>query len=177
VLVVSNACGGMNPQWDKGDLMLIEDHINLLGDNPLIGPNDDRLGPRFPDMSQPYDRELIDVALEIARRENIPAHEGVLVAVTGPNLETRAEYRFLRMIGADAVGMSTVPEVLVARHCGLSVVGFSVVTDMCLPDALEEANIDRIIATANAAEPRLLKLVMGVLDHVGSDRWGKGGKK
>jgi purine-nucleoside phosphorylase len=177
LLVVSNAVGGMNPYFDLGHIMVIEDHINLMGDNPLIGINDDRLGPRFPDMSQPYDRELIDVALEIARRENFPAHEGVLVAVTGPNLETRAEYRFLRMIGAEAVGMSTVPEVLVARHCGLSVVGFSVVTDMCLPDALEEANINRIIATANAAEPRLLKLVMGVLDHVGAGRWNKGGKK
>jgi purine-nucleoside phosphorylase len=176
LLVVSNAVGGLNPYFDLGHIMVIEDHINLMGDNPLIGINDDRLGPRFPDMSQPYDRELIDVALEIARRENFPAHEGVFVAVTGPNLETRAEYRFLRLIGADAVGMSTVPEVLVARHCALHVVGFSVVTDMCLPDALEEANIDRIIATANAAEPHLLKLVMGVLDHVGAGRWSKGKK-
>ncbi len=175
LLVVSNAVGGMNPYFDLGHIMVIEDHINLMGDNPLIGINDDRLGPRFPDMSEPYDRELIDVALEIARRENFPAHAGVLVAVTGPNLETRAEYRFLRQIGADAVGMSTVPEVLVARHCGLRVVGFSVVTDMCLPDALEEANIERIIATANAAEPRLLKLVMGVLDYVGTGRWKRGG--
>jgi purine-nucleoside phosphorylase len=150
--------------------MVIEDHINLMGDNPLIGINDDRLGPRFPDMCEPYDRELIDVALAVARREDFVAHEGVLVAVTGPNLETRAEYRFLRQIGADAVGMSTIPEVLVARHCGLSVVGFSVVTDMCLPDALEPADIDRIIATANSAEPKLMKLVTGVLDHVASGR-------
>jgi purine-nucleoside phosphorylase len=171
LLVVSNAVGGMNPYFTLGQIMVIEDHINLMGDNPLIGINDDRLGSRFPDMCEPYDPELVDVALSIARREDFAAHKGVLVAVTGPNLETRAEYRFLRLIGADAVGMSTVPEVLVARHCGLSVVGFSVVTDMCLPDALEPANIDRIIATANSAEPQLLKLVTGVLDHVASGRW------
>jgi purine-nucleoside phosphorylase len=171
LLIVSNAVGGLNPYFALGDIMVIEDHINLMGDNPLIGINDDRLGPRFPDMSEPYDRELVDVALAIARREDFAAHKGVLVAVTGPNLETRAEYRFLRQIGADAVGMSTVPEVLVARHCGLSAVGFSIVTDMCLPDALEPANIDRIIATANAAEPRLLKLVTGILDHVAAGRW------
>ncbi len=171
LLVVSNAVGGMNPYFNLGDIMVIEDHINLLGDNPLIGINDDRLGPRFPDMCEPYDRKLIDAALAIARREDFVAHQGVLVAVMGPNLETRAEYRFLRQIGADAVGMSTVPEVLVARHCGLSVVGFSVVTDLCLPDALEPADIDRIIATANSAEPKLIKLVTGVLDHVASGRW------
>ena len=171
LLVVSNAVGGMNPYFNLGDIMVIEDHINLMGDNPLIGINDDRLGPRFPDMCAPYDRNLIDVALAIARRDDFVAHQGVLVAVTGPNLETRAEYRFLRQIGADAVGMSTVPEVLVARHCGLAVVGFSVVTDMCLPDALEPADIDRIIATANSAEPKLMQLVTGVLDHVASGRW------
>jgi purine-nucleoside phosphorylase len=174
LLVVSNAVGGMNPYFDLGQIMVIEDHINLMGDNPLIGVNDDRLGPRFPDMCEPYDRELIDVALAIARRENFVAHQGVLVAVMGPNLETRAEYRFLRGIGADAVGMSTVPEVLVARHCGLSVVGFSVVTDMCLPDALEPADIDRIIATANAAEPKLLTLVTGVLEYVAAGHWRRG---
>ena len=175
LLVVSNAVGGLNPYFTLGQIMVIEDHINLMGDNPLIGINDDRLGPRFPDMSEPYDRELVEVALAIARREDFAAHKGVLVAVTGPNLETRAEYRFLRQIGADAVGMSTVPEVLVARHCGLSVVGFSVVTDMCLPDALEPANIDRIIATANAAEPQLLKLVTGVLDQVATGHWRASG--
>ena len=134
-----------------------------MGDNPLIGINDDRLGPRFPDMCEPYDQKLIDRALEVARRENIVAHKGVFVAVAGPNLETRAEYRFLRMIGADVVGMSTVPEVIVAVHAGLRVVGFSIVTDMCLPDALEPADVPKIIATANAAEPNLCKLVMGVL--------------
>ena len=163
LLVVSNACGGMNPYYRGGDIMLIEDHINLMGANPLIGINDDRLGPRFPDMCEPYDHKLIERALEVARRENIVAHQGVFVAVSGPNLETRAEYRFLRMIGADVVGMSTVPEVIVAVHCGLKVVGFSIVTDMCLPDALEPADVPKIIATANAAEPKLTKLVLGVL--------------
>lgn len=163
LLVVSNACGGMNPYFRCGDIMLIEDHINLMGDNPLIGVNDDRLGPRFPDMCEPYDQQLIDRALEVARRENIVAHKGVFVAVPGPNLETRAEYRFLRQIGADAVGMSTVPEVIVAAHCGLRVVGFSIVTDMCLPDVLEPAELSKIIAIANMAEPKLRKLIAGVL--------------
>jgi len=163
LLVVSNACGGMNPYFRSGDIMVIEDHINLMGDNPLIGVNDDRLGPRFPDMSEPYDKRLIAAALQVARREDITAHQGVFVAVAGPNLETRAEYRFLRLIGADVVGMSTVPEVIVARHCGLRVVGFSIVTDMCLPDALEAADVQKIIATANAAEPKLRTLVRGVL--------------
>ena len=164
LLVVSNACGGMNPYYKPGDIMLIDDQINLMGDNPLIGINDDRLGPRFPDMSEPYNRELIAAALESARKNNIVAHQGVFVAVSGPNLETRAEYRFLRMIGADVVGMSTVPETIVAAHCGMRTVGFSVITDMCLPDALEPANVPRIIATANAAEPKLTTLVTGVLD-------------
>jgi purine-nucleoside phosphorylase len=163
LLVVSNACGGMNPNYRSGDIMLIDDHINLMGANPLIGINDDRLGPRFPDMCEPYCHKLIDRALEIARRENIVAHKGVFVAVSGPNLETRAEYRFLRAIGADVVGMSTVPEVIVAVHAGLKVVGFSIITDMCLPDALEPADVAKIIATAGAAEPSLTKLVLGVL--------------
>ena len=164
LLLVTNACGGMNPNYRCGDLMLIDDHINLMGDNPLIGINDDRLGPRFPDMSEPYDRRLIDEALSIARREDIVAHRGVFVAVSGPNLETRAEYRFLRAIGSDVVGMSTVPEVIVARHAGLRVAGISIITDMCLPDALAEANVAEIIATANAAQPSLTKLVLGILD-------------
>jgi len=163
LLVVSNACGGLNPYYRSGDIMVIEDHINLMGDNPLIGINDDRLGPRFPDMCEPYNQRLVDRALAIARREDIVAHKGVFVAVAGPNLETRAEYRFLRTIGADVVGMSTVPEVLVAVHASMRVVGFSVVTDMCLPDALEPANVERIIATAHAAGPALRTLVMGVL--------------
>lgn len=165
LMIVSNAVGGMNPFHKHGDIVVIDDHINLMGDNPLIGINDDRLGPRFPDMSAPYDRALGDVALEVARRENIVAHRGVLVAVCGPNLETRAEYRFLRAIGADIVGMSTVPEVIVAVHAGLRTVGFSIVTDMCLPDALKPAVVEEIIAIANEAEPRLTKLVTGVLAH------------
>jgi purine-nucleoside phosphorylase len=162
-LVVSNACGGMNPHYAQGDIMVIEDHINLMSGNPLVGGHDDRLGPRFPDMSAPYDRELIAKALEIARREDFVAHQGVYVAVTGPNLETRAEYRFLRAIGADVVGMSTVPEVIVAVQAGMRVLGLSIVTDLCLPDALKPANIEEIIATATVAEPKLTKIVLGVL--------------
>lgn len=165
LLMVSNACGGMNPNYRAGDIMMIEDHINLLGDNPLIGINDDRLGPRFPDMCHPYDPNLIAAALKTARKHDIVAHQGVFVAVAGPNLETRAEYRFLRMIGADVVGMSTVPEVIVAVHSGMRSVGFSVITDMCLPDALEPADVQKIIATANDAEPRLTALVTGVLEY------------
>jgi purine-nucleoside phosphorylase len=163
LLIVSNACGGMNPQYSRGDIVVIEDHINVMNGNPLIGVNDDSLGPRFPDMSAPYDRELIDRALRIARRENFAAHKGVYVGVTGPNLETRAEYRFLRAIGADVVGMSTVPEVLVAVHAGMRVLGLSIVTDMCLPDALEPANIEKILAIAAEAEPKLRKIVLGIL--------------
>lgn len=163
LLIVSNAAGGMNPYFRSGDIMLIEDHINLMGDNPLIGVNDDRLGDRFPDMSQPYDLKLIDDVLEVARRENIVAHKGVFVAVPGPNLETRAEYRFLRAIGADAVGMSTVPEVIVAVHSRMRVLGLSIITDMCLPDALQPANVESIIAIANGAQPALTKLVTGAL--------------
>jgi purine-nucleoside phosphorylase len=163
LLIVSNACGGLNPYFAEGDIMVIEDHINLMGDNPLIGINDERLGPRFPDMCEPYDLRMADRVLEIGRRENIVVHKGVFVAVSGPNLETRAEYRFLRAIGADAVGMSTVPEVIVAVHCGLRVIGLSIVTDMCLPDALHPADVDRIIATAHRAEPRLRALVRGAL--------------
>jgi len=165
LLMVSNACGGMNPNFQAGDIMLIEDHINLMGGNPLIGINDDRLGPRFPDMSQPYDRRLIHESLRIARKADIVAHQGVFVAVAGPNLETRAEYRFLRQIGADVVGMSTVPEVIVAVHSAMRTVGFSVITDMCLPDALEVANVQKIIAIANDAEPRLTTLLTGVLEY------------
>jgi purine-nucleoside phosphorylase len=166
VLIVSNACGGMNPQYAKGDLMLIEDHINLMGDNPLIGPNDDRLGDRFPDMCFPYDRDLIALAQRIALEEKIPCQKGVFVAVPGPNLETRAEYRFLRGIGADVVGMSTVPEVIVGVHSKLRILGLSVITDMCLPDALEPARLEDIIATANAAEKKLRVLVRRVVGEL-----------
>lgn len=165
LMIVSNAVGGLNPNYACGDIMVIDDHINLMGDNPLIGINDDRLGPRFPDMSAPYDRELGEVALGIARQHDFVAHRGVMVAVAGPNLETRAEYRFLRQIGADVVGMSTVPEVITAVHAGLRAVGLSVVTDMCLPDALQPAVVAEIIAIANRAEPKLRTLVTGLLAH------------
>jgi purine-nucleoside phosphorylase len=163
VLVVSNACGGMNPQWAKGDIMLIDDHINLIGDNPLIGKNDDRLGIRFPDMCEPYDRKLLSLAQRIALEEKIVVHKGVFVAVPGPNLETRAEYRFLRGIGADVVGMSTVPEVIVGVHAGLRNLGLSVITDQCLPDALEPAKLEDILAVAGAAEKKLRVLVRRVV--------------
>jgi purine-nucleoside phosphorylase len=163
LLIVTNACGGMNPNYALGDIMVIDDHINLMGGNPLIGINDDRLGPRFPDMAQPYDPALIDRSLAIARREDFAAHKGVFVGVLGPNLETRAEYRFLRLIGADAVGMSTVPEVIVAVHCGLRVLGLSIITDICLPDALKPVDVAEIIATANGAEPKLRKIILGIL--------------
>ncbi len=164
-LILSNASGGMNPQFAKGDLMVIEDHINLMGDNPLIGRNDERLGVRFPDMCRPYDRELIVKARRIALEEKIVCHQGVFVAVPGPNLETRAEYRFLRGIGADAVGMSTVPEVIVGVHCGMRNLGISVITDLCLPDALEPVKLEDVIAVANAAEKRLRVLVRRIVQE------------
>jgi purine-nucleoside phosphorylase len=165
LLIVSNACGGMNPLWAPGDLMLISDHINFLGDNPLIGPNDDRLGPRFPDMSAPYDAALRALARAVALKEGIVLREGVYVAVTGPCLETRAEYRMLRGMGADVVGMSTVPEVIVAVHEGMRALGISIITDQCLPDALEPADITRIIAVAGRAEPALTRLVTRLLSE------------
>lgn len=163
LLICTNAVGGLNPNYRTGDIMLIEDQINLMGDNPLIGINDDRLGPRFPDMCEPYSHSLIERALRVARAEDIVAHQGVLVAVAGPNLETRAEYRFLRTIGSDVVGMSTVPEVIVAIHAGMRVVGFSIITDMCLADALQPADVHEIVRVANEAEPKLTKLILGVL--------------
>ena len=163
LLIVSNACGGMNPQYKIGDVMVIDDHINLLTGNPLMGVNDDRLGPRFPDMSRAYTPELVDRALEVARRENFVAHRGVFVAVSGPNLETRAEYRFLRHIGADCVGMSTVPECIVAVHGGMRVLGLSAITDVCFPDSLKPVDIQEILHAAAIAEPKLRKIVLGVL--------------
>jgi purine-nucleoside phosphorylase len=166
-LVVSNACGGMHPLWRPGDLVLIADHINLLGNSPLVGPNDEQLGPRFPDMSMPYDAGLRTLARDVARELGVTLREGVYVAVTGPNLETAAEYRFLRGIGADVVGMSTVPEVIVAVHGGMRVLGLSIITDACLPDALAPADIPKIIATAKAAEPALTRVVTGVLERLG----------
>lgn len=172
LLIVSQAVGGMNPQYNAGDVMLIDDHINLLGDNPLVGVNDDRLGPRFPDMSQPYNFELLDEGQRIARKADFVAHRGVSVAVLGPCLETRAEYRFLRAIGADVVGMSTAPEVITAVHCGLRTFGMAVVTDMCLPDALEVAEVEEIIRIANSAEPNLRALVEGILDYEAAKKNG-----
>ncbi len=165
-LVVTNVSGGMHPLWAPGDLVLIADHINLLGDNPLIGRNDDRLGPRFPDMSDPYDSGLRALVRQLALAQGVTLREGVYVSVPGPNLETRAEYRMLRAMGADIVGMSTVPEVIVAVHQGMKVAGLSIVTDQCLPDALVPADIEHIIAIANAAEPRLTRLVAELVQQI-----------
>jgi purine-nucleoside phosphorylase len=165
-LIVSNACGGMREEWSPGDLMLIADHINLLGDNPLVGENDDRLGVRFPDMSAPYDAGLRAIARDVAATQGTVLREGVYVAVTGPNLETRAEYRMLRTLGADVVGMSTVPEVIVAVQGGMRVLGVSIITDQCIPETLEPAELATIIATAGRAEPKLTALVRGVLERL-----------
>ncbi len=166
-MIVMNAVGSMNPLIPMGSLMFITDHINLMGDNPLIGPNDESLGPRFPDMSEPYDRALLKIGREIALESKIRVHEGVIIAVSGPCLETAAEYRAFRIMGADAVTMSTVPEVIVANHAGMNVLGISTVTDNCLPDHLEPAVLEKIIAVAQAAEPRLEVLVTGVLRRMG----------
>ena len=158
-LIVTSAVGGLNPQFQLADIVILEDHINLLPDNPLRGINDDKLGPRFPDMSEPYSHDMVDAARQVALDLSLPAHTGVLVVVAGPNLETRAEYRMLRLMGADVVGMSTVPEIIVANHAGMKTVGFSVVTDMCLPDALEPANIDNILAVAADGGAKLEQLI------------------
>lgn len=166
ILIVSNACGGMNPAYQLGDLMLISDHINLMGDNPLIGPNDDRLGLRFPDMSAPYDPALLALAARIAQAEGIPVRQGVYVGVAGPNLETRAEYRFLRTIGADVVGMSTVPEVIVGVHTGFRILGISCVTDRCIPETLKPVSIEEVIRVAQAAEPKITRLITEVIKQV-----------
>ena len=166
VLVVSNACGGMHPLWNAGDIMLIADHINFLGDSPLIGAHDAAFGDRFPDMSEPYDPSLRALARAVAGERKMALREGVYVAVTGPQLETKAEYRMLRSMGADVVGMSTVPEVIVAHQSGMKVLGLSIITDMCLPDALEPASLEKILAVAAAAEPKLTALVRGVLERL-----------
>ena len=163
LLIVSNAAGGLNPYFKNGDVMVLDDHINLMHDNPLIGVNDDRLGPRFPDMSRPYDEALIEKSQEVARREGFPLHKGVYIALTGPNLETRAEYRFLRQIGGDVVGMSTVPEVIVAAHMGMKALAFSIISNVCLPDALKAVSIEEIVATAAEGERKLRKVVLGLL--------------
>ena len=169
-LVVTNAAGGMNPHFELSDVVVIDDHINLMGDNPLRGINDEQLGPRFPDMCEPYSRELSAIALQSALDLGIAAHKGVFVAVTGPNLETRAEYRMLRGMGADVVGMSTVPEVLVAVHAGLKVLGFSIVTDLCLPDALAPVKIEKILAVAAIGGEKLSRLIPRVFDRLGLAR-------
>ena len=165
-LVVSNACGGMNPFWAAGDLVLIADHINLLGDNPLVGPNFEELGPRFPDMSEPYSQALQDLAIQVALDKGITLRRGVYVAVPGPNLETRAEYRMLRTMGSDVVGMSTVPEVIVAVHGGMRVMGVSIITDECFPDRLQPAELETILRVARGAEPNLTALVEGVVERL-----------
>ena len=163
--MVFSACGGMNRKFFAGDLMLIEDHINLMGDNPLLGPNDERLGPRFPDLFNAYDAALRKLAVEVAQEQKLPLHQGVYVALTGPTLETVAEYRFLQSL-ADCVGMSTVPEVIVARHAGLRVLGVGVITDRCVPDQVGPADIREIIRAATAAEPKLTRLVKGILSRI-----------
>ncbi|MBI4226909.1 MAG: purine-nucleoside phosphorylase [Candidatus Omnitrophica bacterium] len=166
VLIVSNACGGMNPDYQPGDLMAIADHINLMNGNPLIGPNDERLGVRFPDLSAPYDPALLGLAAQIAREEQIRMHQGVYVAVTGPNLETRAEYAFLRRIGADVVGMSTVPEVLVGVHAGFRLFGISCVTDRCIPETLKPTTVEDVIRVATDAEPKITRLITRLIERL-----------
>lgn len=162
-LIVSNACGGLNPQFIEGDLVVITDHVNMLGDNPLIGLNDDRLGPRFPDMYNCYDQDLVKLARQVALEMKIPIQKGVYIAVSGPNLETAAEYRYLRIIGGDVVGMSTVPEAIVARHQGMKTLGISIITDMGLPDAIGPCSIEKVLAIAGKAEPKLRALIGGVV--------------
>jgi purine-nucleoside phosphorylase len=162
-LFVSNACGGMNPNYTAGDIMLIRDHINMIGDNPLMGPNDDELGPRFPDMSEPYSERLMDIAKNAALESNLQMHQGVYVALSGPMLETKSEYRFLRLIGADVVGMSTVPEVIAAVHMGMEVLGISAITDECFPDSLKPVNIEEILEAAAIAEPKMTRVIVDVL--------------
>ncbi|MCA9754518.1 MAG: purine-nucleoside phosphorylase [Candidatus Eisenbacteria bacterium] len=163
-LLLTNAVGGMDPNYRAGDLFVTTDHINLIGANPLIGPNDDSLGPRFPDMSEPYDLSMVERVETLALEEKIPLRKGVFVAVAGPNLETRAEYRFLRWIGADVVGMSLVPEVLVAVHGGMMVCALAVITDMGLPDALEPVDIPRILAVAAEASPKVTRLLVRLIE-------------
>lgn len=165
-LLVSNACGGMNPIYKRGDIMLMLDHINLLGDNPLIGLNEDTLGPRFPDMSEPYSLELISLAEQVALENKIKVQKGIYVVVPGPNLETRAEYRFLRATGADVVGMSTVPEDIVANHMGMRVLGISIITDECFPDSLQPVNVEEIISTAMRAEPKMTLIMKEVIKRI-----------
>ena len=165
-LLASNACGGLNPNFERGDIMLINDHINFLGDNPLIGPNDPDLGPRFPDMSQPYTERLLATAEQVALDAGIKMHQGVYLAVSGPMMETKAEYRYMRQLGADVVGMSTVPEVIAAVHMSMEVLGISVITDECFPDTHEPISLDDVLEAAAMAEPQLTRVVVGVLERL-----------
>lgn len=165
-LLVSNACGGLNPIYRRGDIMVMLDHINFLGDNPLIGPNEDDLGPRFPDMSEPYAYDLIALAEQVALENQVKLHKGVYIAVSGPNLETRAEYRFLRATGADVVGMSTIPENIVANHQGMKVLGFSIITDECFPDSLKAVSLEEVIEAAMSAEPKMTLLMKETIKRI-----------
>ena len=165
-LFVSNACGGLNPNFRRGDIMLIKDHINFLGDNPLIGPNDEDLGPRFPDMSEPYTERLIDTAETVALDLSLKMHQGVYLAISGPMMETKAEYRYMRQLGADVVGMSTVPEVIAAVHMGMDVLGISVITDECFPEALEAVSLDDVLEAAGMAEPKMTQIIIEVLSRL-----------
>lgn len=165
-LIVSNAAGCLNTSWKKGDIMIISDHINLLGQNPLIGPNDEEIGPRFPDMSEPYSHDLISKAEKVAGKLNITVRKGVYAAMTGPSLETRAEYSMLQKIGADAIGMSTVPEVIVANHQGTRVFGISILTDECFPETLRKVDISEIIAIAGKAEPNMTAVIKGLAEVI-----------
>ena len=166
VIIISNAAGGMNRFFKRGDLMLITDHINLFGDNPLIGPNDEELGLRFPDMSEAYDRKLVELTLKVALKEKIKLHQGIYVGLTGPTLETPAEYRFLIKIGADAVGMSTVPEVIVANHMGMKVLGISCITDLAINGVVVKTGLEEILKAASNAEPIMTKLVKKVIQKI-----------
>jgi len=167
-LLIFNATGGLNPAYSVGDLMLIEDHINFMFANPLVGINDESLGPRFPDMSRPFDLELNELAAEVARKEKFVLHRGIYTSMLGPTYETRAEYRMLRRLGGDAVGMSTVPEVLVARHAGMRVLGVSTITNAGLPDALCETTGHAVLKAAGKATERLTKIVQGVVAGLAS---------
>jgi len=165
-LLVSNACGGLNPNFERGDIMLINDHINFLGDNPLMGPNDPELGPRFPDMSTPSTERLMATAEQAALDLGIKMHQGVYLACSGPMLETKAEYRYMRQLGADVVGMSTVPEVIAAVHMSMEVLGISVITDECFPDSLQPVSLDDVLEAAAMAEPQLTRVVVEVLKRL-----------
>jgi purine-nucleoside phosphorylase len=163
ILIISSAVGSVNPECKSGELVLVKDHINLMGVNPLIGPNDESLGPRFPDMYETYNHTLLDLAERVAQQRSIKVHRGVYAAMTGPNLETPSEYRYLRTIGADVVGMSMVPEALVGIHSGLKILGITVVTDLATPETLKPSNIKEIIEIAQSAEPKMTSLVKGLL--------------